>query len=299
MAREDIRRFWDTTLSDLSKVPLDASVEQVEPEGLIFEGAITTLTHYRATMSSFEGVRIRAWLSVPVGEAPDRGWPAVMTLPGYGGVMPVPAHIARYGYVTLALYPRGQGESAAEWSLDHSTKVTYNLTDRETYYYRGAYMDCVRGLDFLSSRPEVDPRRLGVWGRSQGGGLTLTTAALDERVRAAVAELPWPCSFPVGVGIADAPWSELTDYFAQHPGQTDQAMATLEYFDPLSLAERIDCPILVNAATDDEVHPYRTIAPVFEKIPPIKSLIVYPDMEHGGRNDFANHGLAWLDRYLR
>ena len=76
-------------------------------------------------------------------------------------------------------------------------------------------------------------------------------------------------------------------------------METLEYFDPLNLADAISCPILVNAATIDEVHPYGTIAPVFEKISPIKSLIVYPDMDHGGRNDFAVHALAWLALYLR
>ena len=299
MPRDDIQKFWQETTAEMAQVPIDACVERIEPEGLIFEGAITTLTHSRVTMSSFEGRRIRAWLSVPVGDAPDGGWPAVMTLPGYGGIMPVPVHIARYGYVTLALYPRGQGESGAEWQLEHDTQATYEVTDRHLYYYRGAYMDCVRGLDFLCTRSDVNPRLLGLWGRSQGGGMTLATSALDARVRAAVAELPWPCNFPAAVGSTTAPYSELTDYLARHPDRQDVVMATLEYFDPLNLADAISCPILVNAATIDEVHPYRTIAPVFEKIPPIKSLIVYPDMDHGGRNDFAVHALAWLARYLR
>ena len=48
-------------------------------------------------------------------------------------------------------------------------------------------MDCLRGIDFLTSRAEVDPSRIGVLGFSQGGGLTLATAALDSRVKAAVA----------------------------------------------------------------------------------------------------------------
>ena len=274
MPRDDIQKFWQETTAEMAQVPIDACVERIEPEGLIFEGAITTLTHSRVTMSSFEGRRIRAWLSVPV-------------------------HIARYGYVTLALYPRGQGESGAEWQLEHDTQATYEVTDRHLYYYRGAYMDCVRGLDFLCTRSDVNPRLLGLWGRSQGGGMTLATSALDARVRAAVAELPWPCNFPAAVGSTTAPYSELTDYLARHPDRQDVVMATLEYFDPLNLADAISCPILVNAATIDEVHPYRTIAPVFEKIPPIKSLIVYPDMDHGGRNDFAVHALAWLARYLR
>ena len=55
----------------------------------------------------------------------------------------------------------------------------------------------------------------------------------------------------------------------------------------------------MNAVMIDEIHPYRTIMPVFERIPTMKSVIVYPDAEHGTRADFARHTLNWLDRYMR
>ena len=42
--------------------------------------------------------------------------------------------------------------------------------------YAGAFMDCIRGVDFLASRPEVDAARLAVTGGSQGGGLAFATA---------------------------------------------------------------------------------------------------------------------------
>ena len=46
-------------------------------------------------------------------------------------------------------------------------------------------MDCLRGLDFLANlSSEVDAQRLGVTGGSQGGMLSLATAALDSRSRA-------------------------------------------------------------------------------------------------------------------
>lgn len=44
----------------------------------------------------------------------------------------------------------------------------------------------IRGLDYLQSRPEVDGEKLGVTGRSGGGGYSWWTAALDERIKAAV-----------------------------------------------------------------------------------------------------------------
>jgi len=82
-------------------------------------------------------------------------------------------------------------------------------------------------------------------------------------------------------------------------GAGDQALATLAYFDQLHLAEEITCPTLVASAGIDEVHPLRTVMPVFEKIRSLKSIIVYPDLEHEYRTDITNHAKAWMDRYLR
>ncbi len=133
----------------------------------------------RLVLDSFQGKRLRGWYTTPTDPPPAGKFPGVLAVPGYGGVKAIPTHLAISGFAVLTLFPRAQGESLKEWKLEHSTKITYHLTDKENYYYRGAYMDCLRGLDFLSSQPEVDPSRLGMWSRSQGGGFTLATAALD------------------------------------------------------------------------------------------------------------------------
>jgi cephalosporin-C deacetylase len=300
MPGEEIRKFWEETRAALAKVDMDAKVEPVqESDVFTMEGRIKTRTISRVILSSFEGRRIRAWYTVPAGEPPSRGWPAIMEVPGYGGILPLPMHLVQYGYATLSLYPRSQGESLQEWEIEHGTRLIYHVTDRERYYYRGAYMDCVRGIDFLHSRPEVDASRIGVWGFSQGGGLSLATAALDHRVSAAVAGVPWLCNFPVAAEITTAPYVELHEYLQAHPEQRHQALTTLAYFDQLNLADAIACPTLLGSASIDEVHPLRTVMPVFEKIRTMKSIIVYPDLEHEYRTDFTAHGKAWMDRYLR
>ena len=300
MPVEKVRKFWEQTREALAEVDMDASVEVVEESDVFtMEGRIKTRSVHRVIMSSLGGRRIRAWYTLPSGEPPSRGWPAIMEVPGYGGTMPLPLHLVQYGYATLSLYPRGQGESLKEWEIEHGTRLIYNVTDRDSYYYRGAYMDCVRGLDFLTGRSEIDDSRLGVWGFSQGGGLTLATAALDRRVSAAVAGVPWLCNFPVAAGITTAPYVELHDYLAEHPDKKDAAMETLTYYDQLSLADAIDCPTLVASAQIDDVHPLSTVMPVFEKIQSMKSIVIYPDTEHEYRTDFTQHGKAWMDRYLR
>ena len=48
----------------------------------------------------------------------------------------------------------------------------------------------------------------------------------------------------------------------------------------------------------DETCPYRTIAPVFERIRALKALLVYPDLGHGSCTDFNVQAQTWLNRYL-
>ena len=298
MDLERIDRFWQETREELAAVPMDAEVAEADPGGVVHE-AVKTFQNHSVRFRSLEGKRIRAWYTLPIGAPPAGGWPAIITAPGYFGIQSLSLHYVRHGYAVLAVYPRGQGESMAEWRLDHHTKLTYHLEDRYRYYYRGAFADLVRGMDFLSAREEIDHRRIGTWGMSQGGGFALAVASLDSRIRAASAEVAWPLHFRVSASIETAPYGELCAYLREHPDRAEAIRENLEYFDAYNLVRNVTCPVLVNAVVIDEIHPCRTIMPVFERIPGLKSVIVYPDIEHGTRADFARHTLDWLDRYLR
>jgi hypothetical protein len=67
---------------------------------------------------------------------------------------------------------------------------TFNLDERDRYYYRRVYLGCLRANDFLVSRPRFDGKSLAVTGGSQGGALSLITAGLDPRVRFLAAYYP-------------------------------------------------------------------------------------------------------------
>ena len=292
MGPTDLSRFWEGTIEQLKKTEMRASVDE-SPEQCGRE-----FKTYQVAMDSFQGRRIRAWYSVPNDPPPNGQFPAVLAVPGYGGTKPIPTHLVLNGFIVLTLYPRGQGESIKEWQLEYGTKLTYHLEDKDEFYYRGAYMDCIRGLDFLGSHPEVAPRRLGMWSRSQGGGFTLATASLDSRLKVAVAEEPFLCNYPVSVNITSSPYCELRDYLAQHPEQRSQALETLSYFDCLNLVDRIECPTLVDIGMKDETCPYETIIPAFDRISGPKALHVYPELTHSPSTDFNAHAMSWLRRYL-
>jgi cephalosporin-C deacetylase-like acetyl esterase len=91
MLAEEIRKFWEQTRAALAEVKMEATVEPVEQSDVFtMEGGVKTRTIFRVIMSSFEGRRIRAWYTVPTGQPPSRGWPAIMEVPGYGGILPLP-----------------------------------------------------------------------------------------------------------------------------------------------------------------------------------------------------------------
>lgn len=103
--------------------------------------------------------------------------------------------LARRGMAVLAIDPAGQGER--DEYVDRATgKRTVARACRahgaagDPMYLTGSNFghyrlwDCMRALDYLQSRPELDPTRIGVTGRSGGGWESLWLAALDRRVSA-------------------------------------------------------------------------------------------------------------------
>ena len=186
---EEIHRFWQQTLAKSAQVPLEAKVEKVK-DYLPYE-------KYQVTYRSTGDVHIRAYLSRPIeAEAPGTRLPAIITVPGYGGWQQgIMLDECMRGYIVLQVYPRSQGESADLWKIDGPDKLTWHIAHPEGYYYQGAYVDIIRGIDYLVSRPDVDSTRIGAMGTSQGGGLVLALAALDPRVKAVTAFLPFLCNF--------------------------------------------------------------------------------------------------------
>ena len=145
--------------------------------------------------------------------------------------------------------------------------LTYNIVDRYTYAYRGFYVDAWRGIDFLLSRPEVDSARLGVTGSSQGGGLTITTAAMRPEICAAAAGAPYLCGFMDAIALTHTyPYEEINDFLRAHPGSRHTVEETVAYFDGINFADQITCPIIVNIGLQDNVCPPETGYALFNRI---------------------------------
>ena len=148
-----------------------------------------------------------------------------------------------------------------------------------------------RGLTFLERQPEVDADRLGVYGHSMGGNLTVYVAGTDDRVKAAAPSVG-------GSGFRTRPWPLLPQVKLETPsGDVKLFEATLGFE---SYAPLVKAPLLWLGATND-FHgimddTYRT----GELIPHTNVRYAFaPHLNHRFTPEFAVTRPLWFDRHLK
>jgi cephalosporin-C deacetylase-like acetyl esterase len=178
------------------RTPLNARVTGVvRKEGYRFE---------KVVFESMPDFFVTGVLFVPDGVTAKA--PAVLYLSGHSAsgfrnapYMTVILNLVKKGFVVFAMDPIGQGERYQYWDAAQNASRVGEPTLEHSYpgaqcFITGAslarYMiwDGMRAIDYLISRPEVDPSRLGVTGRSGGGTQSAYLGAMDDRIKAAAPE---------------------------------------------------------------------------------------------------------------
>lgn len=178
--REDIR-----TVAAISIRPGGAAPEVRVHSGVDRGSYRLELVSYRSG-----GVRIPGLLLTPTGAGKK---PAIVVVDGRskqslaapGGDLD---ELAKAGYVVLAIAPSGVPEEGGDRSLagDHSLALRAEVVGKTLVGLR--VEDTIRAVDWLASRPDVDPARIACIGRGELGPVALHAAALDGRIQRVVLE---------------------------------------------------------------------------------------------------------------
>jgi len=278
----DFDGFWAEVLNQAETIDLNPEIEY---DPLRSSDQVKV---YQIFYDSLGRVRIAGWYCVPCERAGPL--PAIAFCQGYIGEPVIRKEWAKKGYVTVTPAPRGKLRSNRQFNPGYPGLLTHNIVDRNTYSYRGFYVDVWRVIDFLLSREEVDPNRIGVTGSSQGGGLSITTAAMRSEVKAVAAGAPFLCGFVDAIELTNTyPYQEINDYLRLYPERRPDVESTLAYFDAINFADKVSCPIIINIGLQDSTCPPETAYVLFDSIGSTQKLL-YPYDGHGHDAGRIQHG---------
>lgn len=200
---EGRRRTRERFLDAIGGLPRERSPLDAHCTGVIDRDGYTI---EKIIYQSLPGFHVTANLYLPKGLAEKA--PAVLLVCGHseaGKAEPryqaVCVDLAQNGFVVLAMDPPGQGERYQYFDGETGRRNVGGCTTEHSYaglqfIVQGAGIarhfiwDGMRGVDYLQSRSEVDPDRIGVTGNSGGGTQTCLLMMADERFAAGA-----PCCF--------------------------------------------------------------------------------------------------------
>ncbi len=172
------------------KTPLNARITgKIEMDGYRIE---------KLVFESLPGFHVTALVYIPDGVKEPR--PAVLVACGHSPVakafrnyQEIAARLVQRGYVVLCWDPVGQGERSQFWSTGKEDSRYNRVCGEHGIFGNVAYLagsslarqealDGIRALDYLTTRPEVDPERISITGTSGGGCQSALVMALEPRI---------------------------------------------------------------------------------------------------------------------
>jgi dipeptidyl aminopeptidase/acylaminoacyl peptidase len=300
--------------ADPKLVPLaiDAMRQREYPGSeLAIEQTLTPGTNYRRYVASYQsdGLKIFGLLTVPNEPKPATGWPVIIFNHGY-----IPPTVyrtteryvayvdgfARNGYIVFKPDYRGFGSSEG--------------TPVSAYYAPDDTVDVLNAVTTLQRYSEADPNRIGMWGHSMGGNITLRALVIDPRIKVAVIWAGVTATYKDMLEnwhppAADRPppsfaGSARQNYLGRFgtPGQNPHFWDSIS---PMAYLSDITAPIQLHHGTADVEVPLQfsqTLANDLQAVNKPVELYTYAGADHNIAQGFGQamaRSVAFFDRYLK
>lgn len=211
-------------LAIINRPKLDLAPEQRT------EDSENGVARFHFTYASEANVRVPGILLIRAELMGDgKRHPAAIVLHGTGGKkegnQAMLKRLAEKGIVAVAIDGRFHGERGN--AADYNAAIAQAFADGKSHpLYYDTVWDVMRLVDYLQSRPDIDPQRIGLMGISKGGIETWLTAAADPRIAVAI-----PC-----ISLQSFQWG------LEHEGWKTRVGTVRKGFDAAAKAAEVESP---------------------------------------------------------
>ena len=284
----------------LVSLAIDAMRQREYPgSDLAIEQTLAPGSNYRRYIASYQsdGLKIFGLLTIPNGPRPATGWPVIIFNHGY-----IPPTVyrtteryvayvdafARNGYIVFKPDYRGFGSSQG--------------TAVRAYYAPDDTVDVLNAVTTMQRYGNADPNRIGMWGHSMGGNITLRALVIDPRIKVAV----------IWAGV-NATYKDLMENW--HPtggepvatqfGSPEQNPGFWDSISPMAYLGDITAPIQLHQGTADTEVPLQfsqTLANDLHAAGKTVELYTYAGADHNIAQGFTlamARSVAFFDHYLK
>ena len=238
----DFDAFWDGVKGQLAGVPMNAQV--------IPYNSTTYSTSYTVSLGNIDGRKVYGMLTVPKGAGP---FPVVLKMPPFGS-FPIPPEVQfaeRTNAITLAITIH----NAPVTQTDPNAYSPDDATNKDLIYHKHSVTAGIRALDYLTSRPDFNGTDVAITGVSQGGGLGMLVAGLDNRVNLLLIGTPTMGSH---AGMAHNHPSGFPFYLniplqVGNQQDIDAVLQATKYYEAASAAKRFHGKVFLLTSYNDQV----------------------------------------------
>lgn len=296
---QDFDTYWDESLSELDST--DPQLELTPNHTLVSKIAQC----FDLRFTGVGGSRVYAQYLRPKNA---KDCPAVLMFHGYsasaGDWSEKLAYVAE-GFCVAVMDCRGQGGHSEDRGGASGTTLRGHIIrgledpDPKALLYRSIFLDTAQLARIVMELPEVDANRVGTWGGSQGGALSLACAALEPKIARCATMYPFLSDYRRvwEMDLAKAAYEELSYFFRRrdptHSGVED-TFRRLGYIDIQNLAPRIKAQVLMATGLMDNICPPSTQFAAYNKIDSPKDMVIYPDFGHEALPGFPDRVFNFL-----
>jgi len=256
-------------------------------------------TTYTISLANLDNRKVYGYITIPKGNGP---FPAAIILPAFGNAAasagPEIAVAETGGLITVSLtvhnVPVGQADPNA-YKPD-------NPANREEIYYRYAIAGAMNVINYLQTRPDFDKRNICAMGVSQGGGLAMLLAGVDNRVNLIVNSNP-ALNEHQGHKYNQAsgfPYY-LSDALITNSGQAayNATASATKYYDALYANTRFKGRSYTLVGLEDLIVPSAGSIAGFNQLRGEKILMLSRDGGHGHPGEYWNGRFDFLRRHYQ